>query len=208
MRVPRRTGLLGGTFDPVHIAHLHIAACAMHDLSLDEVRFIPAGTPPHKPGVPVTAGRHRLRMLETATAGMDRFVVDPIDLGAGAPSYTSELLERIREDHPEDELWFVIGADSLAEIHTWHQPERILELARIAVAVRPGWELGSALEASPVPALRTRVDTFSSVPIDLSATLIRRRLHAGLPVDWLIAPDVLAYIEAHHLYTTDSAEGP
>lgn len=200
MTVPRRIGLLGGTFDPVHVAHLHIAACALQELALDEVRFLPAGSPPHKPGRPITDATDRLRMLELATAGVDGFIVDPIDLRANEPAYTSELLERIRANEPNAELWFIIGGDSLAELHTWHEPQRILELARLAVAARPGWDIGEALAASPVPRLSERVDPFSSVPVDLSATIIRSRLAVGLPVDWLLPAPVLAYIEERRLY--------
>lgn len=202
----RRIGLLGGTFDPVHVAHLHIAACARQELALDEVRFVPAGTPPHKPGRPITDAGERLRMLELATADVDGFVIDTVDLRGEAPSYTSELLERVRAEHPDDALWFIIGADSLAELHTWHEPEHIISLARLAVAGRPGWDLDPALATSPVPGLRDRVDVFSSVPVDLSASVIRERLAAGLPVDWLVPAPVLAYIEARGLYVRNDRE--
>lgn len=200
MTAPRRLGLLGGTFDPVHVAHLHLAACALQELALNEMRFIPAGSPPHKPGRRITDAAERLRMLEIATAGVEGFVVDPIDLRGDEPAYTSELLERIRATEPDARLWFVIGADSLAELHTWHDPEGILALARLAVATRPGWDIEETLATSPVPGLRERVDPFTSVPVDLSATTIRSRLAAGLPVDWLVPAPVLAYIDARHLY--------
>lgn len=203
---PRRVGLLGGTFDPVHVAHLHIAACARKELGLDEIRFVPAGSPPHKPGRPITDAADRLRMLELATAGTEGFAVDPIDLRADVPAYTSDLLARIRDRHPNEALWFVIGADSLAELHTWHEPERILSLARLAVAARPGWEVERALATSPVPGLRERVDIFSSVPVDLSASTIRERLREGLPVDWLVPAPVLAYIRDRRLYATGDRE--
>jgi nicotinate-nucleotide adenylyltransferase len=206
MSRPQRIGILGGTFDPVHIAHLHIAACAKHDLALDEVRFVPAGAPPHKPGVPVSDATDRLRMLEIATAGVDGFTVDPIDLAAHEPSYTSELLARIRTQHPNDDLWFIVGADSLSDFHTWHQPTRILSLARLAVAMRPGWDITEALDRSTIRDLSARVDAFSSVPIDLSATLIRERLRAGLPVDWLLPRDVLAYIDERGLFSLSPIE--
>lgn len=200
MTVRRRLGLLGGTFDPVHIAHLHIAACALHDLALDEVRFIPAGNPPHKPGLPISDAEDRVRMIELATAHADGFAIDPIDLRGDEPSYTSELLERISAAEPEADLWFVIGGDSLAELHTWHRPERVIQLARLAVAARPGWSLDKALASSPVPGLRQRVDTVATAPVDLSATLIRERVTAGLPIDWLVPEPVLRFIETRGLY--------
>lgn len=200
----RKIGLLGGTFDPVHIAHLHVAACALHELGLDEVRFVPAGAPPHKPDRAVSPPLDRLQMLELATAGTPRLEVDPIDLAAHAPSYTSELLERVRARHPDDALWFIIGADSLSEFHTWHEPERIIATARLAVAVRPGWDVDAALHSSPVPALAERVDRFPTVPIDLSATLIRERIAADQPVDWLVPAPVLDHIRSGGLYRRPS----
>ncbi len=200
MTRPRRIGLLGGTFDPVHIAHLHIAACAKHELALDEVRFIPAGSPPHKPNQPVTAAPLRLRMLELAIEGVPWFRVDPVDLGEHAPSYTSDLLARIRERHPDDQLWFIIGGDSLRDFPGWHEPERILQLARLAVAERPGSDSARVLQDATAVDLAACTDVFSSVPIDLSSTVIRRRLKEGQPVDWLVPRPVLEFIEKNDIY--------
>jgi nicotinate-nucleotide adenylyltransferase len=202
MSAKRRLGLLGGTFDPVHIAHLHIAACALHELRLDEVRFVPAGSPPHKPGQPISDAADRVRMLELATTGTERFVIDPIDLRGDEPSFTSELLARIRAAEPDADLWFIVGADSLAELHTWHQPERVTQLARLAVAIRPGWSIEDALASSPVPGLRHRVDAISTAAVDLSATDLRKRVAAGLPVAWLIPEPVIRYIDDQGLYSS------
>ncbi len=197
----RRIGLLGGTFDPIHIAHLHIAACALDELHLDEVRFLPAGSPPHKPRHPVTEGMHRLQMIEIATADLPVFVPDPIDLSAEGPSYTSDLLTRVQAADQESDLWFILGADSLVDFHTWHQPATILDIARLAVAERPGWDVSAVLQTpSSLPELSPRVDRFRSVPIDLSATLLRARIAAGKPVDWLLPLEVLTYIRRHRLY--------
>lgn len=200
MNQTKRIGLLGGTFDPVHIGHLHIAACALHELSLDEVLFIPAGSPPHKPNAPVTAGEHRLKMLQLATADTPALRADPMDLLTDAPSYTSDLLKRTRLEHPDDELWFIIGADSLRDFGDWHKPHEILKLARLAVAQRPGFDIDAALRGSTLAQLGNHVDAFSSVPVDLSATVIRERLRARKPVDWLVPSEVVAYIQDHALY--------
>lgn len=200
MTVPRRIGLLGGTFDPVHIAHLHIAACAMHDLSLDEVRFVPAGSPPHKPHQPVTPAHLRFRMLEIATDGVPGFQVDPIDLAEHAPSYTSDLLARIRKHHPDDDIWFIIGSDSLRDFPTWHEPDRILRLARLAVAERPGVEIAASRRDAPMSDLAARTDVFSSVPVELSSTVIRQRLREEQPVDWLLPAAVLDFIQMNAMY--------
>lgn len=203
-----RVGLLGGTFDPIHIAHLHIAACALDELHLDEVRFLPAGSPPHKPHRAVTDGVHRLQMIEIATSTEPAFMPDPIDLSAQGFSYTSDLLARIQAADQESDLWFILGADSLVDFHTWHQPVSILNLARLAVAERPGWDVSAALQTSTsLPTLSARVDRFRSVPIDLSATLLRARIAAGQPVDWLMPPDVLSYIRRHRLYDGRARKG-
>lgn len=203
---PRRIGLLGGTFDPVHIAHLHIAECAMHDLGLDEVRFIPAGSPPHKPNTPVSPPEVRWQMLEIATQGIAGFVPDSIDLAGDTPSYTSDLLARVRLTRPNDHLWFIIGTDSLKDFGKWHQPDRILELARLAVAERPGWDLKQSLAASSIDNLAEHVDTFASVPLDLSATRIRERVHEGQPVEWLVHHAVHNFIHDRGLYRTTSPD--
>jgi nicotinate-nucleotide adenylyltransferase len=196
-----RIGLLGGTFDPIHIAHLHVAACAIYELHLDEVRFLPAGSPPHKPHHPVSDSVHRLRMIEIAIGDQPAFLPDPTDLGAEGPSYTSDLLTRVQAANHGSELWFILGADSLVDFHTWHEPETILDVARLAVAERPGWDLSVVLQTPAfLPELSAQVDRFRSVPIDLSATLLRARIAAGKPVDWLLPPGVLSYIRRHRLY--------
>ena len=146
MSAPRRIGLLGGTFDPVHIAHLHIASCALKELGLDEVRFIPAGSPPHKPGRPISDASDRLRMVEIAISGADGFSVDPVDLRDDAPAYTSELLERIRDAEPDAELWFIIGGDSLAELHMASTGARH-RAGTARSRGTAGWDIAEALAA-------------------------------------------------------------
>lgn len=200
MTARRRVGILGGTFDPIHIGHLHIAQCALHDLPLDDVIYVPAGSPPHKPDQPLTSGALRLEMIDAAIDGIAGLKSSDIDLHGAAPSYTSVLLERFRARYPDTELWFIIGSDSLHEFHTWHRPTAIIELARLAVVERPGWPIGSLTERPDVSGLARSVDRIGSVPIDLSATVIRKRLAQGLPVDWLVPPRVLDLIQEARIY--------
>lgn len=203
MTLRRRIGILGGTFDPVHIGHLHIAMCAKHDLGLDEVVLMPAGSPPHKPDQPVTDATTRLEMIDTAIRNVPGLVSSDLDIGAHAPSYTSDLLQTYRIQHPDTDLWFIIGSDSLRDFPGWHEPNAILSQARLAVAERPGWPIDQLLDHPEVPALRASVDRFSSVPIALSATTIRERIGMRLPVDWLVPQDVLTFIERAAWYRKD-----
>lgn len=200
MTVRRRTGIIGGTFDPIHIGHLHIALCARYELDLDEVVFMPAGSPPHKPEIPITSGASRLEMIEVAIRHLPGFASSDLDLRADSPSYTSQLLEAFRGLHPNSDLWFIIGSDSLHEFPTWHQPHAILQQARLGVALRPGWPVEALPDHPSLPSIHDSVDVFSSVPIDLSSTMIRTRIRGGLPVDWLVTPDVLEIIERNGIY--------
>lgn len=200
MIAQRRVGILGGTFDPIHIGHLHIAQCARHDLHLEEVIYMPAGAPPHKPDQPVTGGAVRLEMINAAIEGIEGLGSSDIDLQGEVPSYTSVLLEKYLAHHPYTDLWFIIGSDSLHEFHTWRRPSDILKRARLAVAERPGWPISQMAETSELPNLQESVDAFSNVPIDLSATTIRERLRQGRPVDWLVPPQVLSIIQETGAY--------
>lgn len=200
----RKVGILGGTFDPLHIGHLHIALCARHVLGLDEALVMPAGSPPHKPDERITSGGARLEMIRAAIEGIEGLGCSDLDLHGNAPSYTSDLLEKFRAQHPDTDLWFIIGSDSLHEFHTWHRPNRILEFTRLAVAERPGWPVGSLAEQPDVPELSGSVDRFATVPLDLSSTIIRRRVAHGLPIDWLVPPRLLNLIQETGIYLEGS----
>lgn len=200
MSSARRIGILGGTFDPVHIGHLHVASCAKQMLALDEVVLMPAGAPPHKPGNPITAAHHRFRMLELAIEGVDGMRISDLDIGSRTPSYTSDLLRRYRQQHDGTKLWFIVGADSLEDFHTWHEPESILQVARLAVAPRPGWDIPEILLTSKLGQLRSRTDVFTTVSLDVSSTILRQRLRSNQPVDWLIPDRVLRFIREEGLY--------
>lgn len=194
----KRLGILGGTFDPIHIGHLVMASYAIDALSLDEVWFMPAQTPPHKHRA-ITDVEHRAEMCRLAVDLDSRFEFSNLDLQGGAPSYTSDLLQRIHGILPQAELVFLIGTDSLINFPTWHEPEKILTLASLGVAERPGSIVeDSVLDA--LPQLREKVQLFDSPLIELSSTEIRDRRGVGKSITYLVPEQVENYIVEKGLY--------
>jgi nicotinate-nucleotide adenylyltransferase len=200
-----RIGMLGGTFDPIHAGHLALARVALDQLGLDQVLFVPAGQPPHKRGRPITGAEDRLAMVELAIAGEPRFDVSRIEIDRPGPSYTADTAEALvtgsEADDPPIELTVILSAESFAELPSWHDPARLLRLARIAVAPRPGHPAPTpAWLAQRLPGFGDRVIVLEGPHLDTSASDIRARVAAGRPIDQLVPPPVAAYIEAHHLY--------
>ena len=132
-----KLGILGGTFDPIHLAHLRIAEEVRLALELDRVFFVPASNPPHRPG-PVAAAADRLEMVRIATASNPAFEVSDLELRREGRSYTVDTLRAVSARHPGSELWFIIGSDAVAEIDSWREPDEVLRLARFAIVSRPG----------------------------------------------------------------------
>lgn len=195
-----RLGIFGGTFDPVHLGHLVAATDLAHALRLDRTVFMPAGRPPHKNADLVVDDDHRLEMLRLALADNPAFEISTLDLERDGPSYTADLLELLAKREPGAELVFLMGEDSLRDLPTWHQPERILLRAEIGVALRPG--VGADLEAlyALLPAARGRVTVVPTPLIGVSSTDIRRRVAAGEPIRYQVPDAVLAYILRTGLY--------
>jgi len=194
-----RVGVLGGTFDPVHRGHLALARAARDELALDGVLFVPAGQPWRKAGRIVAAAEDRLAMLRLALEGEAAFRVETLELDRPGPSYTADTLEALRAVRPEDELYFIAGEDALADLPNWVRPERILELATLAVARR---EDAAAAAAERLPGLPERLVWLKMPPVAVSATEIRDRVRRGLPVAELVPPAVAAYIRERGLYRT------
>lgn len=199
MTSPTRVGLFGGSFDPIHLGHLIMAEHARAQLNLDQVLFAPAGSPPHKAGHYLAPIPDRLEMVRRAIAGNEAFACTDLDIDHTQPSFTWRLLERLRDRHPATHLWFIMGGDSLAEFHSWARPERILELARLAVVERPGFDMANALLASP-QALRDAVDHVGAPLCAISSTEIRDRVLAGTTVRYLVPEPVRLYIADQGLY--------
>lgn len=204
-----RVGLLGGTFDPVHVGHLEVARAARRELSLDEVLVVPAGRPPHKLGVELAPAADRLAMVELAVAGEEGLVASPIEIGRAGPSWTVDTLVALQDEAEavgrRVELTLILSADAFAGLATWHEPQRIVRMAQIAVSPRPGHALPMP-DALP-PELRAAargIVILRGPNIDVSATDIRRRVAEGLPIDGLVPPAVARYIEEHDLYRQPS----
>jgi nicotinate-nucleotide adenylyltransferase len=190
-----RLGLYGGTFDPIHLGHLILAEACREACGLDRVWFVVAGAPPHKPGGR-TEVNHRLEMVRLAVAGNPNFEVSEIETRRPGPHYSVETLELVARERPEDELFFLIGADSLVDLPHWRGPERIMKLASLVVANRPGFE--PILPDVPLDARPIRQVTIP--PIGLASHEIRRLRLEGRSVRYQIPRAVEAYIDAHGLY--------
>jgi nicotinate-nucleotide adenylyltransferase len=206
-------GILGGTFNPVHCAHLRLAEVARVELGLSRVLFVPAGDPPLKRSG-VAPARHRLAMLRLALADRPGCEVLELELARPGPSYTVDTLAELRLRHPGERLWFIVGADALAQLDEWRSPERLFELASFAVARRPGAPGGLAellprrlaRPFRPLDAHRwahasgQELREFPFPPMDVSATRIRALAARGEDLGPWVAPRVAAYIAEHQLY--------
>lgn len=213
-------GILGGTFDPIHHAHLRLAEEARVALGLDEVRLIPAGQPPHR-GRPGCTPAERLAMTRLAIDGVAGFSVDAAEVQSEAPSYTVVTLQRLRAElGPDRPLVLLMGADALRGLPGWFHWEALFGLAHIGVATRPGYALEpDSLPAPLADALRGRVCadpaelathaagrvcSFDMTPLDISATAIRAMLQRGESPRFLLPDAVLDYIQTHHLYGSET----
>jgi nicotinate-nucleotide adenylyltransferase len=195
-----RIGVLGGTFDPVHNGHLHIADTLRTALNLDRVLWVPAGRPPHKSDQIVSSDRDRLAMLDLALAGSATDEISTIDIDRSGPSYTADTLEILAGRFPSARLFFLMGEDSLRDLPTWHDPERILRVAELAVAGRPGVETDLESLELQVPGVRKRVHVVPTKEIAISSSDIRRRVRESQPVGGLVPAIVEAYIRDNGLY--------
>jgi nicotinate-nucleotide adenylyltransferase len=197
----QRLGILGGTFDPVHNAHLVAAQEAHYQLGLDQVLFVPAGSPPHKPSGPISPAHHRLRMLELAIAGRPHFAISLVDLDRPGPAYTVDTLRLLRAGRgPGPDFFFIEGADSLADILDWRQPRRLLELCELAVVCRPGSAVDLAYLEAQLPGLGARLHCVAMPLLDISSTDLRARVQQGRPISFLVPEEVEAYIYEQGLY--------
>jgi nicotinate-nucleotide adenylyltransferase len=197
----KRLGILGGTFDPIHHGHLVAAQEAHHQLQLDRVLFVPAGDPPHKPSRPISAARHRLRMVELAIAGRHEFGLSRVDVDRPGPHYTADTLALLREEWgPGVTLFFIEGTDALADLVAWHDPQRVIQQAELAVVERPGAEVDLAALEACLPGLRDRLHWIEMPALEISSTGLRVRVCQGRPISYLLPAAVEAYIVAQELY--------
>jgi nicotinate-nucleotide adenylyltransferase len=192
-------GVMGGTFDPIHLGHLAVAEEAREVLSLDRILFVPAGQPPHKRAVDVTSIEHRLAMVEMAIADNPAFELSRVEVDRPGPSYTVDTVERLAA--AGDRLTVILSAETFAELPTWHEPERLFKAARVAVAPRwgypapdPGWL------AEAFPGREVRVSYLEGPRLGVSSTALRARVAAGRSIRYLVPALVEDYIAVHHLY--------
>ena len=198
--MPRAIGLLGGTFNPVHEGHLSIAREALSLFALDAVWFIPCAVPPHKPAHNLASNEDRLAMLRLALAGEPRFDALPIEFDRPGKSYTVDTVRALQALHPGDGFVFIIGADTLPELHTWHQPLELLSLVRIVTLARPGFVPDAvALQLPPPWPARLLADLRTGDPLDVSSRDVRAKIAAGQTLS-LVPEPVQRYIQEHNLY--------
>lgn len=195
-----RIGLLGGTFDPPHVAHLHTGEVAFRQLDLDVVMFMPAGSPWQKAGRSVSSPEHRWAMTRLAIRGIDYFVADDREVHRDGWTYTADTLATFDAG---DEIALILGADTARKLPTWQRSDEVMSRVELAVAPRPGTDPSEVAAAIPAD-LAGRTTWLDMAPIDLSGTLIRRRVAAGLSVRFLVPDPVWAYFMDQKLYVTDS----
>lgn len=191
-----KLGLFGGSFDPVHLGHLLAASEAAELLGLGRVIFVTSARPPHK--APVAPAESRYEMVGLATGLDPRFVASRIELDLPGPSYTVRTLEVFRQQYPEDQIFFITGADAFRDITIWNQPEALFSHATVVAVTRPGYPL-------------SRIDTFFRdriLPLEIpgyevSSTMVRERAAAGASLAYLVPRNVEVYIAKHRLYRPD-----
>jgi nicotinate-nucleotide adenylyltransferase len=195
-------GVLGGTFDPVHNAHLAIAEETRVRLGLAEVVFVPAGQPWMKSDRPITPAVHRLEMVHLAVAPYPYFRVSTMEIDRVGPSYTIDTITELRSQlAAEDELYFILGWDSLPQLPQWRDVPRLIRRCRLAAVPRPGYARPNliSLEAQ-LPGITKRVILLDGPRVDISASGIRDRVARGLPIGHLVPEPVERYIREHRLY--------
>ncbi|WP_431277254.1 nicotinate-nucleotide adenylyltransferase [Leifsonia poae] len=188
-----RVGVMGGTFDPIHHGHLVAASEVAQSFDLDEVIFVPTGQPWQK-GAAVSTGEHRYLMTVIATAANPRFTVSRVDIDREGPTYTIDTLRDLHEARPEAELFFITGADAIAQILSWRDVQELWDLAHFVAVSRPGHDLSiSGLPQQDVSLLEVPA-------LAISSTDCRTRVSRGFPVWYLVPDGVVQYISKHHLY--------
>jgi nicotinate-nucleotide adenylyltransferase len=208
----RRVGIYGGSFDPVHRGHVEPALFAAERLGLEEVVFVPAFTPPHKPDGAAVSSYHRFAMCALACAPHSAFRVDDFEVARAAPVYTIDTLAHFRVSLPDAEIWLVLGSDSVATFSTWRSWKEIARTTKIAVLEREPWTR-AATEREVPPELRARFDDTifwaGNVPVTISSTWLRSALKEGRPeaLDAL-PPAVGRYLARHNLYGIPSRPSP
>lgn len=197
-----KIGVLGGTFDPIHIGHLVVADEVKARLGLAEVLFVPAGQPWQKANTSISAAKHRVQMVRLAIAGKPYFKLSTMEIERSGPTYTVDTIKKLREKlGTDDELFFILGWENLEDLPRWHQPELLISMCRLVAVPRVGCSVPdlSSLE-EVIPGLSQRVVLLDKPEIDISASVIRERVALSLPIDHLVPETVEKYIREKGLY--------
>jgi nicotinate-nucleotide adenylyltransferase len=198
-----RIGILGGTFNPPHIGHLVCAQEAHRELELDQILFVPARIPPHKPVEHEPGAEHRLELCRLAVGDDERFAVSALELGREGPSFTVDTLQELSSHESQPELFLIVGGDIAVGLPRWREPERVLKLATLAIAMRQG-TAKAAVQGTLSTLKRGERSRFFAMPrIGVSSTMIRRRVRGGQPIRYLVPDAVAGYIEDHNLYAEE-----
>jgi nicotinate-nucleotide adenylyltransferase len=203
-KTTERIGVFGGSFDPVHIGHLIIAQDALEQLELDRLIFVPTAVSPHKQHCAPVEGRHRLEMLQLAIENNFRFEVSDMELVRGGVSYTVETIQHLQSEHPGAELFFIIGLDSLSDLHLWRNVDQLLACCSVVPFGRGGEDFDEVTAACRLPEpWKTRLlnRLIRIHEVEVSASEIRMRIAEGLSIQTLVPAEVEMYIAEHHLYS-------
>lgn len=206
---PYRLGVMGGTFDPIHNGHLVCAQQSLDVLGLDEVLFMPAGSPAFKQDRRVSSGEDRFAMTLLATADNPDFVASRLEIERPGTTYTVDTLEALREFYPPNvELFFITGADAIIDIVSWHRAERIAQIATLVGATRPGYDLSWARAAIEGSGIAFDVRYLEVPALAISSSYLRERTREGQSIRYLTKDSVIGYIAKHGLYAPESAALP
>jgi nicotinate-nucleotide adenylyltransferase len=198
-----RIGILGGTFNPPHIGHLVCAQEAHRELELDQVLFVPARIPPHKPVEHEPGAEHRLELCRLAVGDDERFAVSALELGREGPSFTVDTLQELSSHESQPQLFLIVGGDIAVGLPRWREPERVLKLATLAIAKRQGTARAAVQGTLSTLQGGERSRFFAMPRIGVSSTMIRRRVRGGQPIRYLVPDAVAGYIEHHNLYAEE-----
>ena len=197
----QRIGILGGTFDPIHIGHLILAEEAWYQLRLDCVYLAPAGDPPHKQGRRMAPVEDRVRMAELATADVDYVLVSRIDADRPGPHYTADLVRLLQQQAGDNaDFYFLMGMDSLRDLPTWHEARWLVDHARLVALSRHDVELDWGALERALPGVRSRVTILDMPELEIASHVIQGRVRNGQPIRHMVPRAVEAYIKKHGLY--------
>ncbi|MGE5380341.1 MAG: nicotinate-nucleotide adenylyltransferase [Methylocystaceae bacterium] len=194
-----KLGVMGGTFDPIHLGHLAAAENARFYLELDRVLFMLSAQPPHKLDMQVTSAHHRLKMVELAVADNPHFEVSTLEMQRKGASYTVDTIKQLHVQFAQPEIYFLMGSDSLFDLVNWYHYEEIAHQCLLVSISRPGFANEDAYQSLPL-AVRASTRILEVPKLEISSTELKRRLKSGEPVRYLLPTSVEAYIKEHHLY--------